>query len=179
MDEDWRRFFEINVGRSWEIDRSGLGLNGCPGYLKLYCAQLLKRFVEVSLSFGEAQEFDIFYTDFARGGLRLEDLHGLIDEVRQRHHPRVSRGAAGGEVGGDGGRNNFDDLHRRVSQLHSERERIGVQGRFGRAIGGCWMLWRGPASSVLTLRWPAWPKGVSAISAPSSLRRLRPMSGSR
>jgi hypothetical protein len=94
---------------------------------------LLKRFVEVSLSFGEAQEFDVFYTDFARGWLRLEDVHGLIDEVRQRYHPGVARGAAGGEIGGDGGRDDFDDLYRCVSQLHSERERIGVQRRFRRA----------------------------------------------
>ena len=111
-------------------------MNGCPSYLKLYGAQLLKRFIEVSLSFGEAQEFDVFYTDLARGGLRLEDLHGLIDEARQRHHPRVGRRAAWGEVGGDGGRDDFDDLNRRVGQLNSERERVGVQRRFRRAVGG-------------------------------------------
>jgi hypothetical protein len=103
---------------------------------KLYGAQLLKRFVEVSPSFGKAQEFDVFYTDLARGGLRLEDLHGLIDEVRQRHHPRVGRGPARGEVSGDGGRDDFDDLYRGVSQLQSERERVGVQRRFRRAVGG-------------------------------------------
>ena len=92
-------------------------MNGCPSYLKLYGAQLLKRFVEVSLRFGEAEEFDVFDADLARGRLRLEDLHGLIDEVRQRHHPRVGRGAARGEVGGNGGRDDFDDLYRGVSQL--------------------------------------------------------------
>ena len=64
-------------------------------------------------------------------------MHGLIDEVRQRHHPRVGRGAARGEVGGNGGRDDFDDLYRGVSQLRRrERERVGVQRRFRRAVGG-------------------------------------------
>ena len=112
-------------------------MNGCPCYLKLYGAQLLKRFVEVSLSFGEAEEFDVFDADLTRGGLRLEDLHGLIDEVRQRHHARVGRRAAGGEVGGDCGRDYFDDLDRRAGQLHPQGERVGVQRRFRRAVGGC------------------------------------------
>ena len=109
---------------------------GVLAILKLYGAQLLKRFVEVSRSFSEAQEFNIFYTDLAPGGFRPENLHGLIDEVRQGHHPWVGRRAAWGEVGSDGGRDDFDDLDWRVSQLHSERERAGVQRCFRRTVGG-------------------------------------------
>jgi hypothetical protein len=104
--------------------------------LKLYGAQLLKRFVEVSRGFGEAEEFDPFDADLARRGLHLEDFHGLIDEVRQRHHARVGRRAARGEAGRNGRRDDFDDLNRRAGQLHSQGECVGVQSRLRRAVGG-------------------------------------------
>ena len=96
---------------------------------------MLKRLVEGSRGFGEPEKFDVFNADLVGCRLLLQDSHRLIDEVWQRHHARVGGGAARGEIRGDGRWDDFDDLDRRIGQLHPQGKRVGVQRRFGCAVG--------------------------------------------
>lgn len=90
-----------------------------------------KHAVKPPVAFGLAQQFHPFHADFLRLGVGRQKGHDLADIVVQRQGVGVAA-RLWHQVSGDGGRGNFDDLHRGCPQLMPQGLAVGMQGGFGR-----------------------------------------------
>src|SRR5208337_3178124 len=83
---------------------------------------------------GKAEGLDVFYADFGRGGLLLEDLHDFGDELIQGHGARIL--GAVHQVSLHVRRDQLQHLDAGGAKLVAERKRVGVDAGLGGAIGG-------------------------------------------